>query len=100
MDYTRTNNVNGTSLKGTIEASFDELVETFGQPCLLDPPSSYEKVTTEWKLRFKNGTVATIYDWKNYGHVPPKDEKVTWHVGGFSSEALICVKNTLNAKND
>lgn len=98
MDYTRTNNVNGTSLKGTIDASFNELVETFGQPCLLEPPNPYEKVTTEWKLKFENGVVATIYDWKNYGYVAPRDKKVTWHVGGFNSEALTQVKNILNAK--
>jgi hypothetical protein len=99
MQHTRTTDINGTSLKGAVAASFDKLVEVFGQPCLLDPPSSIEKVTTEWRIKFKDGTVATIYDWKNYGYVPPRDEKVAWHVGGFSSEALTHVKNALIAND-
>jgi len=87
MKHQRTTKVGGTSLKGYITASRKELVETFGEPCLFEP-STMEKVQIEWCLEFEDGTVATIYDWKQYGHIPPEDEIVDWNVGGHSAKAM------------
>ncbi len=83
----RTQNVGGTSLRGYITASRKELIQVFGEPCLFQPSTS-EKVQIEWCLEFSDGTVATIYDWKQYGHIPDEDEIVDWNVGGFSSMAV------------
>jgi hypothetical protein len=83
----RTTKTDGTSLKGYITASRKELVEVFGEPCLFEP-STMEKVQIEWCLEFGDGTVATIYDWKQYGHIPPEDEIVDWNVGGHSAKAM------------
>lgn len=92
---TRASNVNGTSLKGYVTTTYNKLVEVFGTPCLNDPPSEYEKVTTEWCLKFPCDTVATIYNWKNYGFDPAPHENYQWHIGGYSSEAVSLVLEAL-----
>ncbi len=72
--------VNGTSLQGYINATYDQLVERFGQP-----EGGGDKTTVEWMLQFEDGTVATIYDWK-------VDETPTymynWHIGGKNNTAV------------
>ena len=77
---------NGTSLQGYITATYDQLVERFGQP-----ESGGDKTTVEWMLQFEDGTVATIYDWK-------VDETPTymynWHIGGKNKTAVIRVTST------
>lgn len=95
MTIKRTANINGTSLKGTIKTTYNRLVEVFGQPCLNDPPSTMEKVTTEWCLEFPCGTVATIYNWKNYGTDPAPHEDYEWHVGGYEYQAFVLVSDAL-----
>ena len=58
-------------------------------------PSEMEKVTIEWVLKFEDGTIATIYDWKGYGYQPTGDEMYEWHIGGRSNEAMYLVKEAL-----
>ena len=53
-------NVDGTSLSAYVEATFDQLVEAFGEPEL----GGY-KTDWEWAIEFDDGSVATIYNWKN-----------------------------------
>jgi hypothetical protein len=87
MNFTTHNNaeidVNGTCLQGEITAGYDELVSLFGKPQEAD---GY-KVDAEWDIRFEDGTVATIYNWKNGKNYCGEDgtptEQITdWHVGG------------------
>jgi hypothetical protein len=87
--------VNGSSLRGYVTTTFNKLVETFGAPCLNDPPSELEKVTTEWILRFPCGTLATIYNWKNYGVDPAPNEDYRWHIGGHTSDCAALVQDAL-----
>lgn len=72
--------VNGTSLMGHVNATYDELVELFGQPV----PFEVDKSTAEWRLDF-TGRVVTVYDYYTSGvtHKP-----YDWHVGGFSPNAV------------
>jgi len=72
-------NVAGTSLRGAIDCSFDQLVEAFGNP--MYDTSGDDKVKAEWYIEFDDGTTATIYDWKS--NLDPKDN-TDWHVGGFA----------------
>jgi hypothetical protein len=87
--------VDGTSLKGEILISYNKLVEVFGKPSLNDPPSEHEKVTREWILGFPCGTVATIYNWKNYGDEPEDHEDYAWHIGGHTSSAVELVRDAI-----
>lgn len=82
----------GTSLQGCVNISFNKLVKVFGKPNF-DSLSGDDKVRVEWNIKFKNGTVATIYDWKNYDKSNDwvkKNEK-EWHIGGKSDAAVLMV---------
>ena len=90
MKFTQTDwtDANGTSLQGYVEAYYHQLVEVFGQP-----DGGGDKTTVEWCLKFADGTVATIYDWK-------EEETPTgfyrWHIGGKNSRAVGLVQQTFN----
>jgi hypothetical protein len=83
MNYVTGNyDVTGTCLQGKINTSYDRLVELFGKPTQLEADG---KVQVEWVMKFTDGTLATIYDWKE-NQIP---EGVTeWHVGGHTQHAL------------
>ena len=96
MKHARTRNVNGTSLRGHITASRKKLIDIFGEPCLFQPSTnSFDKVQIEWCLQFGDGTIATIYDWKQYGNIPSEDEEVQWNIGGRSMDAMDQIKDAL-----
>ena len=75
---------NGTSLQGRIAATYDKWVETFGEP----NGGPGDKTTVEWILKFPDGTIATIYDWKQ--STTPKDN-YDWHIGGHSKKAVLAI---------
>ncbi|MEY5134623.1 MAG: hypothetical protein RL709_318 [Pseudomonadota bacterium] len=81
--------VNGTSLKGYVGTTYDKLVKLFGEPL---KGSDDGKTTCEWILEFEDGTVATIYDWKQ--KQTPKDH-FYWSVGGYTYEALEHIKKDI-----
>ena len=86
-----TENIGGTSLQGYIKASYEQLLQTFGAPnsTLCD---NY-KTDVEWAFKFADGTVATLYNWKN-GKNYLGDEGLElndiyeWNVGGFNDKAV------------
>jgi hypothetical protein len=89
----------GTSFKGYVTATFDELIDAFGQPTFTDN-SGDDKVSTEWNLAFHTEDdefVATIYDWKCYdnGATCRSGNPFVWNVGGNSYESLQAVKDVL-----
>ena len=83
---------NGTHLQGYIACNYNQLVDLFGEPI----PEQIElghKVDWEWNIKFSDGTVATIYNWKNgpnyCGEAGLHETLVSqWHVGGFNTQAL------------
>lgn len=91
MTYSRAeySDVSGTSLQGYISIPFANLVEVLGEP---HSDGDGYKVDAEWILKFDNGTIATIYNYKdgpNYcgqDGTPVKDI-VDWHIGGHSKMA-------------
>ena len=89
----------GSSLKGTISATYDALVEAFGEPNILNAESScYDKVHNEWGIRFSDGDddiYATIYDWKEMDAYDSHYGEYRWHIGGRQMEALWCVMDVL-----
>lgn len=72
--------INGTHLQGYVETTFEHLVELFG-----DSLGGGDKTTQEWVVEFSDGTIATVYDWKEY-ETPMG--MYHWHVGGTSKQAL------------
>ena len=87
-----TENVGGTSLQGYIKASYEKLLQTFGapNPNLCD---NY-KTDVEWAFKFADGTVATLYNWKNGHNYLGEAEGLElndiyeWNVGGFNEKAV------------
>ena len=73
---------NGTSLRGYITTTYNQLVEKLGEP---RRTCGDGKVTAEWILEFEDQSVATIYDWKA-NETPMGIYK--WNVGGKSSNAV------------
>lgn len=86
-------NCGGTHLLDTITTTYDRIVEVFGDPTI-GPDADGDKTTCEWHIKFADGTIATIYDWKlrdtNYGDYG-------WHIGGHRREALWKVQELLLA---
>ena len=86
MKFTNEADVNGTSLQGYMQAYYHQLVEVFGEP-----EGGGDKTTVEWCLSFEDGTVATIYDWKEY---ETPTGLYHWHIGGKNNLAVDRVIST------
>jgi len=71
---------NGTCLQGYVQAYYHQLVAVFGEP-----EGGGDKTTVEWVLAFADGTVATIYDWKEW---ETPIGLYMWHIGGHSKAAV------------
>lgn len=84
-DYT---DCNMTSLQGYVTTTYAQLVALFGNP--MGPG---DKTTAEWVLKFNDGTVATVYDWKEYE--TPMD-LYRWHVGGSKRTVVALVQEALD----
>ncbi len=52
----RADSINGTSLKGYITTTYDDLCKTFGAPTIFVG----DKTNAEWFIEFEDGSVATI----------------------------------------
>ena len=96
MKFTKDANVNMTSLKGEVNTTFSELCEVFGKPDH-GPNADMDKVTCEWALKFADGTIATIYDWKT-GYTP--QNAYSWHIGGHSFDAVMRVDEVIQMHRD
>jgi len=86
-----TSNINGTSLIGYVRTTYDNLVANLGEPEM-----GWDKSTAHWTIEASDGTVCTIYDWKEWS--TPKCE-YDWHVGGRydrKSKALLLAEITTN----
>jgi hypothetical protein len=82
----------GTSLQGYVTTTLREISAVFGEPTFYYPG---DKVTVEWGIKFEDGTIATIYDWKRYEDAPEADEVIEYHIGGNSSAAVNAVSDAL-----
>jgi hypothetical protein len=94
--------VGGSSLVGTIDASYKEICSLFGKPIRYEEDG---KVDAMWVVKFSDDTVASIYNWKDgrafLGEKGLFVEKIKqWHIGGLSSAASTLVQITLDLKRE
>ena len=82
--------IDGTFLQGEIKTSFQSLRKIFGDPLVNEPG---DKVQAEWNIRFEDGTVATVYDWKEWGDYKKVQNR---HIGGYNNKAVQKVKMALS----
>jgi len=82
------NPANGASYRATIEASYHDLVEIWGEPSKGDE----YKTEAKWVIRPTRSSVITIYNYKNsraYDYSYPEITAVReWHVGGHSADVV------------
>tara|TARA_R100001594_G_C3995358_1_gene253361 strand:+ start:540 stop:836 length:297 start_codon:yes stop_codon:yes gene_type:complete len=96
----RTTNVGGTHLQGYLRASYEQLLKAFGKPNP-DLCDNY-KTDVEWAFKFADGTVATLYNWKNGKNYLGKEglelnDIYEWNVGGFDEKSVTKLKEKLKA---
>jgi hypothetical protein len=84
---TNKNLVNGTTLQGYLQATYDTIVKILGEPTR--GPSADNKTTCGWILKNEDGNVATLYDWKT--ETTPLSP-YNWHIGGFDDSAVLGVQ--------
>lgn len=97
MKFTTKNvDINMTSLVGYVNATYQQLVDTFGEPTY-NGSSGEDKVDVEWHIKFDDGTVASIYNWKDYdgGDYCRSGVKYEWHIGGHARAASWAVLDAL-----
>jgi len=93
LSYTKTSSACGTSLQGYIKTTYADLVHLLGKPSYI---GEGDKVTCQWVLKFRDGPIVTIYDYKM--NETPKD-LYDWHVGGNSRNALVYIRELVE-RND
>lgn len=94
---------NGTHLQGYVNATYEQLVATFGPP---NQDGDDYKVAFEWVLETDDGQLITIYPWKNtllYGDGLPSPETMkrintNWHIGGKSPNVVAAIHAALGVK--
>ena len=89
----------GGCLQGYVETTYKNLLELFGNPTDGD---GY-KVDAEWVIKFEDGTVATIYNWKdgkNYNGAEGMEvEDITdWHIGGEDKKSVARIKEVVKGE--
>lgn len=84
----------GTSFFDTVLSETpSNMIKLLGKPHY----TGGDKTNMEWEMETSDGTVFTIYDWKNYGGIS-MDQVVEWHIGGFDRrDTLKAVEELRNA---
>ena len=79
----------GTGFLAAINTKYSILKKLFGEPMVGDE----FKIDAEWIVEFEDGTIATIYNWKdgkNYnGRSGIATTRITdWHIGGYDLKSV------------
>lgn len=95
------NRTNRTSLKGKLlGVTYNDLVNTFGEPTNTPEDSGDGKVNYEWVFEY-GGEIFTVYDWKlpeDYTrHILGRESEYNFHVGGhtYSGDFESYIENTV-----
>ena len=94
--WRRGGEMTGTSLKGYIETTYADLESVFGAPYYGPNDTDGDKITCEWLITFKDGKVATIYDWKIEDATPT--ELYRWHIGGSNHKVVDYIATLMGGK--
>ena len=77
----------GTSFCGRITASYEQLVDLFGEP---DGGDGY-KVEAHWTILFADKTLCTVYNYmdsRSCGCRTDVEDITDWRVGGYGSDVV------------
>jgi hypothetical protein len=85
--------LDGTSFHGaTFSATLADLQVILGAPN--SGGDHHDKVQNEWELELEDGTVFSVYDWKEYRRYTDK-ETIEWHIGGMDQKDTFVAQDTL-----
>jgi len=96
MKFTKAIEANGTHLQGNVGATYQELVEVFGEPIRYDSDGTTHmnnKTDAEWRISFEDGTIATIYNYKNGLNYLAAQIARYWQINEQFSNSLIVRRN-------
>ena len=93
--WRRGGELTGTSLKGYIETTYEQLKSVFGDPYYGPNDEDSDKITCEWIITFGDGKVATIYDWKTEA---TPDDLYDWHIGGSDRKVVDYIGTLMSGK--
>ena len=79
MDYPDTS---GSSLKGYLNLTYEQLVDRLGEPTI-NEPSGDNKTQVEWIVAFEDD-LFTVYDWKTFDRDYTLNKLNRFNVGGKS----------------
>ena len=90
----------GSGCQGEMDVSYQRIVDHLGPPSLGPEDSFDHKIDASWILRFADGEIATIYNYKTgrnwLGPKGPTTSKIRdWHVGGKSNVVVDRIKEIL-----
>jgi hypothetical protein len=77
--------------QGYFDCDYKTIKSIFGEP----EKSVNNEDRAMWHIVFKNGTFATIYDWRTTG---PISKIFEWHIGGDSEEAVFDVVDEIQRR--
>ena len=85
--------LDGTSFHGaTFSATLADLQVILGAPN--GGGDHHDKVQNEWEMELEDGTVFSVYDWKEYRRYTDK-ETIEWHIGGMNLKDTFVAQDTL-----
>ena len=98
MKYEKFEDTGGTYLQGHIDTTYENIVSVLGKQ---HHNGDDYKTDAEWNIKFKDGTIATLYNWKNgknyCGDEGLDIEDITeWNIGGHSPRARDLLFSLLN----
>lgn len=102
MNYNQTDFTKscGTHLQGIVDIDFARLEEIFGEAYRIEDDGG--KVDAEWCIEFDDGTVATIYNYKDGVNYLGDSEGLAvediteWHIGGRSPRSLELILDAIS----
>ena len=86
-------NAGGTHRVGELDGIYKKDIEKVFGPPTWDQGSADDKVQLEWVVKFPDGTMGTIYDYKQYD-VEPEDIDY-WSIGGRTNLAAYYIKKAM-----
>ena len=86
-------NVGGSSRQGELNGIYKKDIEQIFGPPTWEEGSSDGKVQVEWVIKFPDGTIGTVYDYKQYNIDP--DDVDHWSIGGSKGLAAYYVKKAM-----
>ena len=84
----------GTSFHDvTIDTTIHILLKVLGQPTIVDN-TGMDKTNYEWEMETEEGSVFTVYDWKEY-RILNEHELIEFHIGGVSKAVTQLAKSEI-----